>query len=309
MSNSMGGEPAISQRAGREDMSLTFVTKEDISPRIPVFAGMMDDGRFGPSKAPTDVSWTGPELVCHPYQGEDGRVNAICGILSRDDVNAPLAAALAGLHDYGTEGGEWMGKGVGLGFRSRSGAAGGQALRFDMEAGLACVADVRLDDRETLCTALGVPQPDRAALADGDLILRRRLAVKEYDEMLTDERAPACQPRRRRRCRLHPRIPGTSGHARLLRLCPPGCLREWRTREPAPVAPLRPFDPSTFRQAQGAVRSGTSSPLSLRYVERIETSKRTPRSPRPSHLRLFNLSLLRTFDMVRPLGRLKAPQA
>ena len=102
-------------------------------------------------------------------------MNAICGILSRNDVDAPLAAASAGLHDYGTEGGEWTGKGVGLGFRSRPGATGGQALRFDMEAGLACVADVRLDDRETLCATLGVPQPDRAALADGDLILRAYL--------------------------------------------------------------------------------------------------------------------------------------
>ena len=102
-------------------------------------------------------------------------MNAICGILSHNDADAPLAAVSAGLHDYGTEGGEWRGKGIGLGFRSRPGAAGGQALRFDMEAGLACVADVRLDDRETLCAALGVPQPDRAALADGDLILRAYL--------------------------------------------------------------------------------------------------------------------------------------
>ena len=116
-------------------------------------------------------------------------MNAICGILSRGDVDAPLAAASAGLHNYGTEGGEWTGKGVGLGFRSRPGATGRQALRFDMEAGLVCVADVRLDDRETLCAALGVPQPERAGLADGDLILRRRLAVKEYDEMLTDMNA------------------------------------------------------------------------------------------------------------------------
>ena len=172
MSNSMGGEPTVSRRAEREEMTLTFVTKEDISPWIPVFARMMDGGRFGPSKAPTDVSGMGPELACRPHGGEDGRVNAICGVLSCGDVNAPLAAVSVGLHDYGTEGGEWTGEGVGLGFRSRPGAAGGQALRFDPEAGLACVADARLDDRETLCATLGVPQPERATLADGDLILR-----------------------------------------------------------------------------------------------------------------------------------------
>ena len=102
-------------------------------------------------------------------------MNAICGILSRNDVEAPLAAVSAGLHDYGTEGGEWTGEGVGLGFRSRPDAAGGQALRFDPEAGLVCAADARLDDRETLCATLGVPPTERAALADGDLILRAYL--------------------------------------------------------------------------------------------------------------------------------------
>ena len=102
-------------------------------------------------------------------------MKAICGILSRGDVDAPLAAVLVGLHDYGTEGGEWTGEGVGLGFRSRPGVADGQALRFDMEAGLACAADARLDDRETLCATLGVPPTERAGIADGDLILRAYL--------------------------------------------------------------------------------------------------------------------------------------
>ena len=102
-------------------------------------------------------------------------MNTICGVLSRNDVEAPLAAVSAGLHDYGTEGGEWAEEGVGLGFRSRPDAAGGQALRLDMQAGVTCVADVRLDDRETFCATLGVPPTERAALADGDLILRAYL--------------------------------------------------------------------------------------------------------------------------------------
>lgn len=65
MSNSMGGEPAVFQRAEREDVSLTFVTTEDISPRIPVFAGMMDDGRFGPRK------------LRPPYPGRDRNLPAV----------------------------------------------------------------------------------------------------------------------------------------------------------------------------------------------------------------------------------------
>ena len=50
MSNITGEDPSVSQRSEREEMTLTFVTEEDISPRIPVFAGVMDDGRFGPRK-------------------------------------------------------------------------------------------------------------------------------------------------------------------------------------------------------------------------------------------------------------------
>ena len=99
-------------------------------------------------------------------------MTAICGILSRGDVAAPLAAMLEALDAYGTQGGAWTGEGVGLGVRHRPSAAGEQDVRFYGEAGLALVADVRLDDRETLCAALGVPYPDRADIADGALLLR-----------------------------------------------------------------------------------------------------------------------------------------
>lgn len=97
---------------------------------------------------------------------------AICGILSRGDLAVLLAAMLEALDAYGPQGEAWTGEGVGLGVRHRPSAAGAQAVRFDREAGLALVADVRLDDRETLCAALGIPHPDRADIADGVLLLR-----------------------------------------------------------------------------------------------------------------------------------------
>ena len=99
-------------------------------------------------------------------------MTAICGILSRGDVAAPLAAMLEALDAYGTQSGAWTEEGIGLGVRHRPNPVGETAVRFDGEAGLALVADVRLDDRETLCAALGVPHPDRADIADGALLLR-----------------------------------------------------------------------------------------------------------------------------------------
>ena len=45
-------------------------------------------------------------------------------------------------------------------------------LHFDHEAGLAAVADVRLDDREGLRGALGLRRCNGAGLADGERVLR-----------------------------------------------------------------------------------------------------------------------------------------
>ena len=66
---------------------------------------------------------------------------------------------------------------AGLGCRRLSASATGQdqaeaALCFGRDAGLVLAADVRLDDRGALCTALGVPGAERPGLTDGDLILR-----------------------------------------------------------------------------------------------------------------------------------------
>ena len=114
-----------------------------------------------------------------------GRVGAICGILAPDGAGGPLAAAMAALDAYGTDGGEWRATGVALGVR-RPSVAG--ALCVDAGAGLVVATDARLDDREELCGALGIPRAERAGLADGDLILRayRRWGRDCPDHLLGD---------------------------------------------------------------------------------------------------------------------------
>ena len=103
-------------------------------------------------------------------------MNAICGILHQAaGVTKGLDAMLAALAGDGSEGERWTEGAVGLGCRLLVPPADGQAaplLHFDQAAGLTLVADARLDGRDALCAALGVPHPERARLTDGDLILR-----------------------------------------------------------------------------------------------------------------------------------------
>ena len=105
-------------------------------------------------------------------------MHTICGFLLREAIAAHgLHAMLAALAPYGTDAAEWTDDSIGLGvrFAKMEGDATGLALRCDRDAGLTVAADARLDDRDALCAALDVPQPERAALADGDLILRAYL--------------------------------------------------------------------------------------------------------------------------------------
>ena len=97
----------------------------------------------------------------------------VCGIHAPGGTHG-LAAMLTAFGRT-AHGGEWTAAGVGLGFRcTPAGPAGPDtdALHVDREADLAVVADVRLDDREGLCDALGVHRSERADLADGGLLLR-----------------------------------------------------------------------------------------------------------------------------------------
>ena len=106
-------------------------------------------------------------------------MNAICGFHRReagegDGLDAMLAALGSG---HGEDGARWTEGTVALGCRRLPASATGKdraeaALHFDRDAGLVLAADVRLDDRDTLCAALGVPGADRPGLTDGDLILR-----------------------------------------------------------------------------------------------------------------------------------------
>ena len=101
-------------------------------------------------------------------------MNAVCGILDRRGGEAEgLDAMLAALAGYGGASARWEGDAAGLGCRGPGGAGSAPpSLRFDAEAGVTVAADARLDDRGALCDALGVPRPERAGLADADLVLR-----------------------------------------------------------------------------------------------------------------------------------------
>ena len=101
-------------------------------------------------------------------------LTAICGVLGGDpNADQTLDAMLDALADYGPERAVWTAGAVRLGCRyAPAGDAGAAALVTDRDAGLVLAADARLDDRETLGDALGVPHPQRPGLADVDLALR-----------------------------------------------------------------------------------------------------------------------------------------
>ena len=103
-------------------------------------------------------------------------VNAICGFLLRDArATHGLTTMLAALSDYGKNHAQWTEDAVGLGCRYAAATNGDGAERspcLARETGVAVAADARLDDRDTLCSALGVPPAERSALTDVNLILR-----------------------------------------------------------------------------------------------------------------------------------------
>ncbi len=103
-------------------------------------------------------------------------MTAICGFQARDVGGGAdgLDAMLAALVDYGADATAWTEDGVGFGVRTAATEETPPEPRVWVarDAGLALAADARLDNRDTLCDALGVPPPERAAARDGDLLLR-----------------------------------------------------------------------------------------------------------------------------------------
>ena len=96
---------------------------------------------------------------------------AICGIRTAGrGGKAALEAMLGTLAGAGPAHSVWPQAGIGLGCREM--ALGEPALVADDAAGLTLVADARLDDRDGLCDALGVPVAERRGVADAQLILR-----------------------------------------------------------------------------------------------------------------------------------------
>ena len=103
-------------------------------------------------------------------------MTAICGFQARDVGGGAdgLDAMLAALVDYGADATTWTEDGVGFGVRTAATEETPPEPRVWVarDAGLALAVDARFDDRDTLCDALGVPPPERAAARDGDLLLR-----------------------------------------------------------------------------------------------------------------------------------------
>ena len=101
---------------------------------------------------------------------------AICGILGGGpDAGQALDALLDTLADYGPERIARTDGPVRLGGRHATtgdGGDGAPVLAVDRGAGLVLAADARIDDRGTLCDALGVSHPQRAGLTDAGLVLR-----------------------------------------------------------------------------------------------------------------------------------------
>ena len=100
-------------------------------------------------------------------------MTAICG-LTRPSCPANLRAMLATLPGDGKHPDEWTDGTVALGGKHalvRKTRSSPSCVAFDGHSSLALVADVRLDDRRSLCDALGVPHPERQQVADAALVL------------------------------------------------------------------------------------------------------------------------------------------
>ena len=96
-------------------------------------------------------------------------LTAICGTLGgARGEGRTLAAMRSAMAAYGSE---TRAQEVGSAWLGAVGGAG-SALAIDHAAGLACLADARLDDRRALCDALNVSRQLRTSLADSELILR-----------------------------------------------------------------------------------------------------------------------------------------
>ena len=130
---------------------------------------------------------------------------AICGTVGGAGGAEALDAMLAVLADRGPECATWTEGGIGLGRRGapspEPGPSGRPAHPFPVDhgAGLVVAADARLDDRDALCDALGVPFPERAGLADAELILRAFMRWgRDCPHHLLGDYAFAVRDRRRR---------------------------------------------------------------------------------------------------------------
>ena len=95
-------------------------------------------------------------------------MSAVCGIVARGAKPEGLPAALAAMAHWGSRTCTWQENGAALGVRQPSEPARRNSLY--QGDGVVVVADVRFDDRQALCDALGIDRGRRAAVTDAELV-------------------------------------------------------------------------------------------------------------------------------------------
>lgn len=132
-------------------------------------------------------------------------MSMICGIREPSGVNAPnLDCMLGALPGRETDArAAWAGTSVILGWRGRADIGNDEVCRLprvDAASGLAITASVRLDARNTLCEAIGVPGPERQTIEDSALLLKayERWGLACPQRLLGDFAFVLWDPRRHR---------------------------------------------------------------------------------------------------------------
>lgn len=97
-------------------------------------------------------------------------MSAVCGIFARTKAPESLPAALAALAHWGPRASTWQADGAAIGVRQASEPKLRNALHRDDDVVVA--VDIRFDDRDALCDALGIDRGRRDTVTDAALIAR-----------------------------------------------------------------------------------------------------------------------------------------
>lgn len=122
----------------------------------------------------------------------------MCGIVARNGAAEGLPAAMAAVAHWGPRAFTWQTDGAAFGVRQPSEPSRQNALHHGDD--IVVVADIRFDDREALCDALGVDRGRREAMTDAALVACawRKWGEKTPDALYGDFAFAIYDVRRRR---------------------------------------------------------------------------------------------------------------